>query len=154
MSHLWYLSHYTTFFQFCNRQNAQSFADFLYKITKKVPLLGFYPLKREEYTSDEISDCYILRYNCQKYKDSIRACLQENLISFDTPLYITNRNVGFAYKKIYYLLHAKNMSKQPYFAKNERIASIFARIAKSAAVTGSCAMGVKYFWHPHHFIMR
>ena len=27
--------------------------------------------------------------------------------------------------------HAKNMSKQPFFAKNERITNIFARIAKA-----------------------
>ena len=48
-SYLCYLYKYTTFFRFCNRQNTQSFADFLYKITKKIPLLGFYPLKGEVY---------------------------------------------------------------------------------------------------------
>ena len=37
MSYLCYLYKYTTFFRFCNRQNVQSFEDFLYKITKKIP---------------------------------------------------------------------------------------------------------------------
>ena len=73
------------------------------------------PAKIRKEMSVSIGNKFViyLWYKCQKYKNSVQACLQKNLLSFDT-------------QKIWVSSH--------FLQKNERITNIFARIARSEAV--------------------
>ena len=73
------------------------------------------PAKIRKEMSVSTGDKFViyLWYKCQKYKNSVQACLQKNLLSFDT-------------QKIWVSSH--------FLQKNERITNIFARTLRSEAV--------------------
>ena len=92
------------------------------------------PAKIRKEMSVSIGNKFViyLWYKCQKYKNSVQACLQKNLLSFDT-------------QKIWVSSHflQKKWADYEYFCKN----------CEKRSCSNPVSMGVKYFWHPHHIYM-